>query len=125
MPQAWRGEIEQQFVGGNRVMSEVVFLHAPSRTLIVTDLIELIGPETKGVDKVLKFWWKYLTFMWNKPRPAPEYSMFWKSRKLAAKALRQVLDWKFDRIVIAHGDLITENAHAIAEEAWARVLKHG
>jgi hypothetical protein len=124
-PVAWAGELEQVLVDANRIIAEVVFFHRPSRTLIVTDLIEIIGPGTEGVDWVLKLWWKFLTFMWGKPRPAPEYTIGWRDRKAAAAALRQVLAWDFERIVLAHGDLVTENAKAVAEDAWAKVLRHG
>lgn len=124
-PDDWAGEIALQPVTANRIIREVVFLHRPSRTLIVTDLIELIGDNTPDVDWVLKFWWKALTFMWNKPRPAPEYTMGWSDKQKAAAQLSAILDWDFDRIVLAHGDLVTQNAKAVAREAWARVLRKG
>jgi len=124
-PDAWAGEIALQPVLDNRVIREVVFLHAPSRTLIVTDLIEFIGDATPGVGRVLRFWWKWVTFMWNKPRPAPEYTLGWRDKQAAAKALSRILDWEFDRIVLAHGDLVYEDAKAVARDAWARVLKRG
>lgn len=123
-PEDWAGEIGTVLVDGNWIIDEVVLYHRASRTLIVTDLIELIGDRTEGVGWQIWLWWK-LFRMWNKPRPAPEYAMYWKNRKRAAAALRRVLEWDFERIVIAHGDLVTENAHAVAEDAWARVLKHG
>lgn len=121
----WGDEIALAYVPGNRVITEVLFLHRASRTLVVTDLIELIGDRTKGVDWVLRLWWKWLTFMWNKPRPAPEYTLGWRDKRAAARVLSRVLDWDFDKIVLAHGDLITENAKDVAREAWAKVLKHG
>ena len=124
-PADWAGEIALQPVLDNRVIREVVLLHIPSRTLIVTDLIELIGDATPGVDRVLRFWWKWLTFMWNKPRPAPEYTLGWTNRRAAAVSLERILGWDFDRIVLAHGDLVLENAKSVARQAWARVLRHG
>jgi len=124
-PSDWGGEIALQPVTANRIIREVVFLHRPSRTLIVTDLIELIGDDTPGVDRVLKFWWKAVTFMWNKPRPAPEYRLGWSDRRAAAAQLAAILAWDFDRIVLSHGDLVTDNAKAVAREAWGRVLRKG
>ena len=123
-PADWGDEIALAPVPGNRIISEVLFLHRASRTLVVTDLIELIGDQTQGVDRVLRFWWKWLTFMWNKPRPAPEYTLGWRDKRAAATVLRRVLDWDFDKIVLAHGDLVTQNAKAVAEAAWAGILKH-
>jgi len=122
-PGDWRDEIDLAHVPGNRIIAEVLFFHRPSRTLIVTDLIELIGDRTEGVDRVLRFWWKWVTFMWNKPRPAPEYTMGWRDRRAAGRVLRRVLEWDFDRIVLAHGDLVTENGKAVAQEAWAKIVK--
>lgn len=124
-PKDWGGEIALQPVTANRIIREVVFLHMPSRTLIVTDLIELIGDDTPGVDRVLKFWWKALTFMWNKPRPAPEYSLGWTDKREAAAQLSTILAWEFDRIVLSHGDLVRADAKAVAHEAWAKVLRKG
>lgn len=124
-PADWGGEISLQPVLDNRVIREVVFLHRPSRTLIVTDLIEFIGDTTPGVDRVLRFWWKWVTLMWNKPRPAPEYGLGWTDRRAAARALAQVLDWDFDRIVSAHGDLVTADAKAVARAALSKILRRG
>ncbi|WP_263477948.1 DUF4336 domain-containing protein [Francisella sp. XLW-1] len=36
----WQDEIDQLIFKGSRVMQEVVFFHKPSKTLILTDLIE-------------------------------------------------------------------------------------
>ncbi len=120
----WAGDLDQEPVGGNRVISEVVFFHRASRTLIVTDLIELIGDMTPGVGWKLRFWWAVFR-MWNKPRPAPEYTMGWKDRKRAAASLARILAWDFDRILLQHGANIETNAKAAAEEAWASVLRRG
>jgi len=123
---AWGDEIAQVLVRGNRVIREVVFYHRPSRTLIVTDLIEWIGDNTPWAQRgMIRLWWKWVTFMWNKPRPAPEYRMGWRDRRAAAASLRRILAWDFERIVIAHGELVTENAKAVAEDAWASVLAKG
>jgi hypothetical protein len=61
--------------------------------------------------------------MWNNPRPAPEYRMGWSNRRKAAKSLRRILAWDFQRIVLAHGDLIDRNAREVAAAAWAGVLE--
>jgi hypothetical protein len=60
--------------------------------------------------------------MWGKPRPAPEYRMGWNDRAAAAKSLRRILAWDFERIIVSHGDLIDRDAHAVAAEAWSGVL---
>jgi hypothetical protein len=121
-PEVWADQLDQVLVRGNRFIWEVAFFDRASRTLILTDLIENIGDQTEGTDWVLKLWWKAVMHMWDKPRPAPEYQMGWKERAAARRSLKQILEWDFDRIVIAHGDNIESDAKAVAREAWAKPL---
>jgi hypothetical protein len=118
----WDEDLDQVLVRGNRMITEVAFYHRQSRTLILVDLIENVTDSTPGVDWRLKLWWKVVFYMWNHPKPAPEYQMGWKDKNAAAASLRRILAWDFDRIIIAHGDLIEENAKAVALEAWHRPL---
>jgi len=122
-PAEWAGQIDQQLVADNRIISEVVLLHRASRTLIVTDLIERFGDHTPRVGWLLRLYWK-LFGMWNRPRPAPEYAIGWRDRAAAAEALEHILAWDFDRIVLAHGDLVAAGGPAVARAAWAPVLRH-
>jgi len=107
-----------------RFMCEVAMLHLPSRTLLLVDLIENFGDNTPGVNWTLKACWK-LFRMWNVPGPAPEYRFGWRSRVEARAALEKILAWDFERIVLAHGDLIEYNAKEVARRAWQRYLPHG
>lgn len=97
-------------------------LHVPSRTLVLVDLIENFGDETPGLNWTLKACWK-LFRMWNVPGPAPEYRFGWRSRVEARAALEKIVAWDFERIVIAHGDLIDRDAKAVACRAWQRDLQ--
>src|SRR3546814_15826628 len=47
-PEEWAGEIDQVLVPGG-IVSEVDFFHYPSRTLVLTDLIENIRSEERRV----------------------------------------------------------------------------
>jgi hypothetical protein len=112
----WADEIERVTVG-NRVMREEVMLHRASRTVIAVDLVEHIGDETPGVDRVMRTWIRLLG-MWNKPRAAPELRWFTRDRAAARRALTQILAWDFDRLVIAHGELFEHGAKDALREAW-------
>src|SRR3546814_18132040 len=52
-PEEWAGEIDQVLVPGG-IVSEVDFFHYPSRTLVLTDLIENIEP--RRVKNILYRW---------------------------------------------------------------------
>lgn len=120
-PEAWADTLDQYLVCGNCFGAEVALFHKPGKTLILVDLIENIGDESTAVDWQLRFWWAVFG-MWNTPKPAPEYQMGWKDKKAAKASLERILDWDFERIIIAHGDNIDEDAQAVAREAWSRPL---
>ncbi|MGD8788026.1 MAG: DUF4336 domain-containing protein [Burkholderiales bacterium] len=120
----WKSDFEQTLIQGTRIINEVAFLHKPTQTLILVDLLENIGDDyTHDAGLLLKFWWKAVFHMWNHPKPAPEYQMGWGDKEIVRKALERILSWEFDRIIIAHGNLIESEAKAVASEAWKNVLK--
>ena len=107
---------------GNRVMHEIVILHRASRTVVAVDLVEHLGDETPGLDRMMRFWMK-LFGMWNKPRPAPEYRLFTMDRRAAREAIETILAWDFDRMVIAHGESFERGAKDALREAWSFVSR--
>lgn len=120
----WEPDFEQLVIQGTRIINEVAFLHKPSRTLILVDLLENIGDDyTHEADLLLKFWWKAVFHMWNHPKPAPEYQIGWGDKTIVRKGLEKILSWEFERIIIAHGNLIEKDAKAVATKAWENVLK--
>jgi len=119
---ALKGDFEQILVRGNRLISEVALFHTPSKTLILVDLIENVTDQTPDTDLMLKFWWKAVFHMWNHPKPAPEYQMAWSDKQAARQSLEKIMQWDFERIVIAHGDLVTQNAKQLAQTAWEKPL---
>ncbi len=119
----WADEIDQILVDGPRFMSEAVFFHKKTKSLIVTDLIENIGDQTPhSGDRRLRFWLKGVFHMWNRPRPAPEYQLGWRDRAQVRERLERVLSWDFERIILSHGDTIERDAKQVAREAWAKPL---
>ena len=121
-PVEWAEEIDQVLAQGSRIMREIAMFHRASRTLILVDLIENFTDATPNAGGTLKFCFKYVLRMWDNPRPAPEYRMWWTDRKAAANSLRRILLWDFERIVLSHGDLIERNAKEVALKAWAGIL---
>ena len=133
-----------------RYMCEVAMLHQPSRTLLLVDLIENFGDQTPGVNWMLKACWKLLrktdtlarlggdefgVLLEDASLPdarelgerlltsVRQYRFGWQDRASAGAALQRILAWDFERIVIAHGDLIEHDARAVARRAWGRHLQ--
>jgi hypothetical protein len=122
VPAAWADEVAQVLIKGSRWMREVAFFHRESGTLILVDVIENITDRTPRANWQLKFWWKLVFRMWNKARPAPEYQLGWRDKNAARNSLREILQWDFTRVIIAHGDLIEHDAKKVVEDAWRNVL---
>jgi hypothetical protein len=120
-PAVWSDTIDQVLIRGSRYMWEVAMLHKPSKTLLLVDAIENFTDQTDDVSWQLKAWWKVL-HMWNKPKPAPEYQLGWKDKVAARASLEKILEWDFDKIVLSHGDNITECAKEKARQAWTPPL---
>ena len=111
-------------VHGTRIINEVAFFHQSTKTLILVDLIENIGDDyTHEAGLLLQFWWKAVLRMWNNPKAAPEDQLGWGDKAVVKKSLRRILDWDYEKIILAHGNLIEHDARAIAAKAWEKVLQ--
>jgi hypothetical protein len=121
-PAIWSDTIDHVLIQGNRFVREVAMLHKPSKTLLLVDAIEYYTDQTEDVSWQLKVWWKLLR-MWNKPKPAPEYQFGWKDKAAARASFEAILEWDFDKIILSHGDNITEDAKERARYAWTPPLE--
>jgi hypothetical protein len=108
-PASWGGDFEQCMVSGG-LFTEVDFFHRPSRTLILTDIIENFEP-ARIRRPVLR--WTMEAFGAADPDgKAPidmQLSFFWRRRQVRAAA-RQMIAWSPEQIVIAHGRCYRSNA---------------
>lgn len=106
-------------VEGVPSFEERVLLHRSSRTLVVTDLVFHVR-ETRG--------WltPWVLRMMGAPPGALGQSRAWgwmaKDRPALAASLRRMLALDFDRLVVAHGDVVEEGGRAALERAMARNL---
>jgi hypothetical protein len=110
-PPEWSGDIDQVIVEGGFGVSEAAFLHVPSRTLILTDLIENFEPQKLSVP--LRIILRLLGTTAPDGR-APAYYRFvmTRRRKSARAAARRMVDWAPERVIFAHGRWFTEQGTA-------------
>lgn len=119
-PPEWRGQIEQVLIRGG-LLSECDFFHRPSRTAILTDLIENF--EARRVKSPLLRWIMRLSHVVDPHGSAPyDMRMSFHGHRAALRAgVRRMLAWDAQRVIIAHGrwyahDGAREMARAFA---WA------
>jgi hypothetical protein len=114
----WSTDFDWEVVAGHPLITEVLCLHRQTKTLIVVDLIENIGDATPGTNWALRWYFKGVFRMWNRPRPAPEYRFVPGGRPAIRAALNRVLAWDFERVIVAHGENIERDAAAAVRAAW-------
>ena len=113
---AWESDIDQLIFRGSFAMEEVVFFHRASRSAIITDLVQKFDPAT------LRGWRGLLMRLDGLVGPEGSTPREWRltfwNRRAAREALRKMLGWNPQRLIIAHGQWVRENGR----EALARSL---
>ena len=112
---SWMTDIDQVTFHGSIFMEEVVFFHRPSRTAIFGDLIQRL-PQAMATG------WKGMLMRIDGlvgPRGSTprDWRLSFLSREAARAALRKVLEWKPQRLLIAHGECAASGATEIIEAA--------
>lgn len=114
----WKGEIEQCVVRGAPMLNEVAFFHPSTRTLVLTDMVFNV-PEggVWGVPIVFKLMGAAGNF-------GPHRFIRWAIRDKAAarRSLGRITRWDFDRIIVAHGDIVETGGKEMLRDAFSFVL---
>lgn len=114
-PEEWRGEVDQTFFRGRPYENEVTFFHRASRTLILCDLAFNLGPSAATITRwLMKSIRSYGYFGPSKLDP-------WliRDRAAARASLERILSWDFDRVIVAHGDVLERGGHALLSDGYA------
>lgn len=114
----WSEELVPLLQAGAPKFDEVVFLHATTRTLVVTDYFFNIQ-ECRGW---LTSWVLRTSGTYKKFAQSRVYRWIVKDKAQARESAEQMLAWPFERIVPAHGEVVTEHAHERAERALAWLM---
>ena len=113
-------DIEQVVFGGSCFMDEVVFYHKSSRTAIFTDLIQRFPAENaKGFKGSLLKLDGLVGENGSTPRDYRLTFLF--GKKKARSALKKILGWDAERMIIAHGLCASRGASIIIERALSWV----
>ena len=111
----WAGDIDQVLFRGHRLWHEVLFLHRPSRTLIVGDLVWHVTP---SMPFSARLWAGWRTGV----RPTPGFRLGIRDRTAARESLERVLEWEFDQMLIGHGEPLYRGGPEALRQAYRRIL---
>ncbi len=113
-PGAWGGDLQLHPIGGS-MLNETVLFHAPTGTLVASDLLEnFVHVEDAFTRQYLK-----LGGVYGKPGWHRLLRFVYRDRAAARASLERVLDLDLERIVIAHGDVVTTTPKETLREALA------
>lgn len=115
-PPEWAGEIDQVVVRGNLITTEVVFFHRPSGTVIFTDLIQQFSPGW------FTGWRAIVARLDLMTAPRPEVPRKFRNafvgRRAARDAVRRILAWPADRVLMAHAPLVEAQGQAFIRRTF-------
>ncbi|MEM1046113.1 MAG: DUF4336 domain-containing protein [Pseudomonadota bacterium] len=112
----WSGEIDHCVVEGHAVLDEVVFLHRPSGTLIITDLIQ--KHEAAGETWVWRGV-KHAAGILGKDGGVPlDIKLSVRDKAALRLSVDRILGWDFDNLVVAHGHCLQGGAKEAVRQAF-------
>lgn len=118
-PEAWRGQVDQTFFRGRPYENEVTFFHRASRTLLLCDLAFNFGPRSAWPTKLLMSLMRsYGSFGPSKLDP-----LLIRDREAARRSLERILAWDFDRVIVAHGEVLERGGHEALRRGYAWLLE--
>ena len=117
-PAPWKGQVDQVFFRGRPYENEVVFCHRASRTLILCDLAFNFGPRSALPTRVLM----WLLRSYGEFGPSKLDPLLIRDRAAARQSLERILGWDFDRVIIAHGDVLESGGHEALRTGYSWLL---
>ena len=110
---SWAGTVDQVLLGGMPWTNEVVFFHRPSATLVVSDLVFNIGPRSPRRTRIAF----RLGGAYGRLAPTLFERLLVRDRAAFRRSLMRILEWPFERVVVAHGE--------VSERGGKEALAHG
>jgi len=106
-PTEWDGELDVVALAGMPKVQEYLLYHRASRTLIVCDCLFNFG---ESVSAWRRFFGRHVMGLRYGVGMSLFFRLMIKDRAAFEESLRPVLGWDFDRIIVAHGEIIVSDA---------------
>ncbi len=110
----WQGELLPLTIEGS-VLNETLFYHPDSRTLISCDLVENFRRCSHAPTR----WYLRLGGIFGTVGWHPLLRLAYFNRRRARASIDRLLAWPFERLILSHGDIIYNDAHAAVRSGMA------
>jgi hypothetical protein len=118
---AWSADVDQVVLRGSFYLTEVVFFHHVSRTVLFADAIQNFPRDW------FTGWRGVVCRHGGIVAPDPGMPKDWRAsfldRRAARRALDRILAWQIERVLIAHGDLPAGDGAGFVRCAFAWLLR--
>jgi hypothetical protein len=114
-PAEWAGQVELLPWRGAPMLNETVFFHRPSRTLIITDMAHNVSPDVTGYTR---FFFR-LFGGYGRLSVSLVEKMVNRDRPAVRRTVDTILQWDFQRVIMAHGQIVEGNGSQAFREAYA------
>jgi Domain of unknown function (DUF4336) len=118
-PAAWIGELDLCVLGPVRGVSEVAFFHLSTGALILTDLAFNITRFPRAFDRIA---WRLAGIPAGFGPSRTSRLLLLQDRAEASRCLSRVSEWPIRQIVVAHGEVVVDNAKTQLLKAFGRYL---
>ncbi len=112
----WRGEIDHCTIDGHGLLDEVEFLHKPSKTLIVTDLIQ--KHEVAGETWIWRTVKRMAGVLGEDGGTALDIKLSVRDKAAMRQSVETILSWDFDNLIISHGHCVRGGAKEAVSRAF-------
>ena len=118
----WAEDLDMVVVPGSGGFREIAFLHRPSRTAILTDLVQSL--EADRVPITTRLFARATGTLYPRAT-APVYlraalRLYGSPTK---RALARVIEWRPERVIFSHGRWFERDGAAALEKAWGRLAQ--
>ena len=119
LPDELSAAVDVVHIAGAPRADEFAFFHRASRTLIVTDLVfNVLRPRGLVANVVL-----FLEGVRGRLAPSPAWRFMVKDRARTRESVARLLELPFETLVMAHGEIVREDARARLAHALRWMLK--
>jgi hypothetical protein len=109
----WANDLAQLSIEGCE-LQETVFYHSKTKTIISADLSE----NFKTSDHLPTRLYLKAAGIHGKPGWSKLLRFVYRDRNLAKKSIAQLFNWDFDKVIVAHGDIINQQAKEAIQQTF-------
>ena len=110
----WLADLEQHQVDGMKHLRETVFFHPATRTLITSDLLFNVGAPEHLPTRI----YSRVAGTYDRVAVSRIVRLAVDDRAAARRSIDTVLEWDFDRVILAHGAVLETGGKALFRAAW-------